>query len=76
MLATAAGGPPRDPRATESTAGCWRRANRARWADAAARLLDDRPEMERIGAAARASAQRFDRDRYADAIIALYRAIS
>ena len=75
VLATAAGGPreiledgvdgrllaPREPRA---------------WADAAARLLDDRGEMERIGAAARASAQRFDRDRYTEAIVALYRGIT
>ena len=75
VLATAAGGPreiledgvdgrllaPREPRA---------------WADAAARLLDDPGEMERIGAAARASAQRFDRDRYTDAIVALYRGIT
>jgi glycosyltransferase involved in cell wall biosynthesis len=75
VLATAAGGPreiledgvdgrllaPREPRA---------------WADAAARLLDDRPEMERIGAAARDSARRFDRDRYAETIVALYRGLS
>ena len=75
VLATAAGGPreiledgvdgrllgPREPRA---------------WADAAARLLADPREMERIGAAARASAQRFDRDRYADTIVALYRGLS
>ena len=74
VLATAAGGPreivhdgvdgvllaPREP---------------AAWADAAARLLSAPAEMERIGAAARESAQRFDRDRYADAIISLYRGI-
>jgi D-inositol-3-phosphate glycosyltransferase len=75
VLATAAGGPreiihdgvdgvllpPREP---------------AAWAEAAARLLSDRDAIERIGAAARESAQRFDRDRYADAIIALYRGIT
>ena len=75
VLATAAGGPreivhdgvdgvllaPREP---------------AAWADAAARLLSDPGELERIGVAARDSAQRFDRDRYADAIIALYRGIT
>ncbi len=75
VLATAAGGPreivhdgvdgvllaPREP---------------ATWADAAARLLSAPAEMERLGAAARESAQRFDRDRYADAIIALYRGIT
>jgi glycosyltransferase involved in cell wall biosynthesis len=75
VLATAAGGPreiihdgvdgvllpPREP---------------AAWAEAATRLLSDRGELERLGAAARASVQRFDRDRYADAIIALYRGIT
>lgn len=46
------------------------------WADAAARLLADRPALRRMEQAARASAARFDREAYVDRILALYRDVT
>jgi L-malate glycosyltransferase len=46
-----------------------------RWADAAAELLGDRARLARMEDAARAAAQRFDRDAYVRRIVGLYEGV-
>jgi len=75
VLATAEGGPREILRDGVDGLLLEPRAPRA-WADAATALLADRERMARIGAAAQEAAQRFDRDRYAAAVLALYGRVS
>ena len=75
VLATAQGGPREILRDGVDGLLLAPRAPRT-WADAATALLADRERMARIGAAAQEAAQRFDRDRYAAAVLALYGRVS
>ena len=75
VLATAEGGPREILRDGVDGLLLAPRAPR-RWADTAAGLLADRERMARIGAAAREASARFDRDRYAAAVIELYERVS